>query len=1509
MFQCISMLSTAVGQTLTKYMDALMDPMFACGLSQSLETALVDMAHYIPPIKPVIQEKLLDMLSLVLSGQPFKPLGCPPNRLPPVPAFAKDWPPHQEHKEPEIALALNTLGSFDFSGHVLNEFVRDIAIGYVESDSPAIRKAAALTCCQLFMNDPIINQTSFQSIRVVSEVITKLLSLGVGDPEPDIRRTVLISLETRFDKHLGTPENIRAIILAVNESDYEVRQAAMIILGRLTFVNPAYVFPPLRKLLLNLMQGVRKSEDATHEEEGAKLISLCIANASQLVRAYVVPLTRILLPKATDANATVAATVIKAIGDLATIGGSKMTPFLKQMMPIIIDAIQDLGSPTKRISALTALGQLCSNSGYVIDPYLDYPNLLDVLVNIIKAEQQGAIRKETIKLMGIIGALDPYRHQQIVDGSPDSRLMHDDQSISDVSLIMQGLTPSNEEYYPTVVMNTLMHNVLRDGSLSQYHPSVIEAIVTIFKTLGLKCVPFLGQIIPTFITVVRNAPQTRLELYFNQLAILVSIVRQHIRPHVQDLEELIKDFWSSSSQVQATVLLLIDALARSLEGEFKGHIINILPLMMRELENDPTPRKSASEKILHSILVFGQAAEEHMWLILPKIIRTFQNTSNPPHLRKACIDTIGKISRQVNISDYAGLLVHALTEILGSKEITLRPAALECICALIFQIGQDFESYISGVGKSLVKHHVPHQNYDILVTKLLNGDPLPQDLSPAEHYGALTEDTTYNDIGTRKLPVNQEHLKSSWEAAQRSTDDDWREWMRRFSVELLKESPSHALRACANLASVYQPLARDLFNAAFVSCWTELYDQYQEELVKSLEIALTSPHIPLETLQILLNLAEFMEHDDKALPIDIGVLGVHAGKCHAYAKALHYKELEFEEEKTPSVVEALISINNQLQQTDAAVGILRNAQKYKDFELKETWFEKLGRWDEALQAYQRREIEEPAQFEVTMGKMRCLHALGEWDLLSNVAQEKWNLANVPDKRAIAPLAAAAAWGLGQWDLMDNYLEAMKQHSPDRSFFGAILALHHNHFSQAVTHIEKAREGLDTELSALLGESYTRAYGVVVRVQMLAELEEIITYKKNDKNGAKQQTMRETWTRRLRGCEGNVETWQRMLKVRALVLTPKENIEMWIKFANLCRKSGRTGLAEKSLRSLLQGSNGADPLDDSSAIPEVTYTKLKYQWSIGNQESSLQRLRDFTTELSEKLATQTTLVAQSAARNQPNSLNAFETNGNIRNGANNNMPSTIDVRNTKKLLSKSYLKIGEWQTTMMNGDWKSDRVHEVLESYAAATSYNEDWYKAWHAWALANFEVVTAITSHADRESVPLSQPVIIDHVVPAVKGFFQSIALSNSSSLQDTLRLLTLWFAHGGDPEVNTAVSEGFAQVSVDTWLEVIPQLIARINQPNARVRQTIHSLLSKIGKAHPQALVYPLTVAMKSNIARRSQSAGQIMQSMSRHSPELVEQAETVSSELIRVAVLWHELWHEGLEEASRLYESDPFK
>ena len=78
-----------------------------------------------------------------------------------------------------------------------------------------------------------------------------------------------------------------------------------------------------------------------------------------------------------------------------------------------------------------------------------------------------------------------------------------------------------------------------------------------------------------------------------------------------------------------------------------------------------------------------------------------------------------------------------------------------------------------------------------------------------------------------KMTVNQQHLKQAWDVSQIATKEDWLEWMHRLAVEFMKESPSHALRACMTLVEIHPPLAKELFNAAFISCWGDLYDQYQ----------------------------------------------------------------------------------------------------------------------------------------------------------------------------------------------------------------------------------------------------------------------------------------------------------------------------------------------------------------------------------------------------------------------------------------------------------------------------------------------------------------------------------------------------------------------------------------------------------------------------------------------------------------------------------------------------------
>lgn len=55
----------------------------------------------------------------------------------------------------------------------------------------------------------------------------------------------------------------------------------------------------------------------------------------------------------------------------------------------------------------------------------------------------------------------------------------------------------------TVAVKALM-SILRDASLAVHHGMVTQAVMFIFKSLGLRCVPFLEHILPNMLHVVRR---------------------------------------------------------------------------------------------------------------------------------------------------------------------------------------------------------------------------------------------------------------------------------------------------------------------------------------------------------------------------------------------------------------------------------------------------------------------------------------------------------------------------------------------------------------------------------------------------------------------------------------------------------------------------------------------------------------------------------------------------------------------------------------------------------------------------------------------------------------------------------------------------------------------------------------------------------------------------------------------------------------------------------------------
>ncbi len=67
----------------------------------------------------------------------------------------------------------------------------------------------------------------------------------------------------------------------------------------------------------------------------------------------------------------------------------------------------------------------------------------------------------------------------------------------------------------------------------------------------------------------------------------------------------------------------------------------------------------------------------------------------------------------------------------------------------------------------------------------------------------------------------------------------------------------------------------------------------------------------------------------------------------------------------------------------------------------------------------------------------------------------------------------------------------------------------------------------------------------------------------------------------------MEDWQRILQVRSLVLSQQDELRGWIKFASICRKSGKIAVSERTLLNLLNNDvdcNKMEPL--SIKYPQV-----------------------------------------------------------------------------------------------------------------------------------------------------------------------------------------------------------------------------------------------------------------------------------------------------------------------------------
>ncbi|CAF1458633.1 unnamed protein product [Adineta ricciae] len=1442
-----------------------------------------------------------------------------------------------------ILIALQTLQTFDFEVQAIEPVFIDILhLHLIQHTNVRIRIESVMTVTHLLRHF-FLPIASMKNIHIkLGLILHKLITIAITDLDPGVRYHVLLGLQDSFHTFLVKNEILDLLFFSINDRCHEIRELTIILLGRLSNVNPAYILPRLKQVLFQFLTDLTLQHAYNEKEQTLRLLGQLITNAPRLVQLYSLLISQVLLPliKQTDPHSNAFITLIRTIGEYAHVCGIDFRAHLHDVFPILIYMLQDTLNARKRRVALCVTEKLIRSCCYVIEPFEKYPLLFDLLFQCLKSDDT-FVRRQTIRLLGFIGAIDPQHIQSLNDHSSET---NDITIIHRTSNTIDSIESSSNEH--TTLAIHICLRVLQDSSNSNLHFKSIEAISKIFQRLGDNCTQYVPVVFPALLSVIQNTNRKNLPPYFHQMNFIIMSMKTSITPYMNDIIQLIETYSSLSIELQILFIHTIESVMSALENELHSYTHLLLPLIMRILKIDLKNYSSIDKqtillRMFSTLNKSDRSLRPYLKSILLQILDIALLDENSIKVREEALNTFEHLAEKEFIHDYALTIVQILLAILSSTT-QLQIKCLDTIYVVAQHMGKDFLIFSPLISKSMHEYSLKHLEYESYMSKLKDSpsddQPQTQVNSSSVQVTPSTKQPTVRDpsmVYTMRIVPLRQH----WLQALHRNATDLSIWLNKFQQLVLEQSPIYSLRAMGTcLAEHSSSISKELFNASFISCWNIMNTEDRKSLAETLTYVLSACD-KADAIQIILNLVEYYEHyqvekpEEQLAPlINVSLLISKAVSVRAYAKALRYTEMQFESQNPSSsdTVEKLISLNYELHQSEAAFGALEYA-KFHKITIKDLWYEKLNQWERALGHYEFTQANDQYNLDIELGRMRCMQALGLWTELKKLTHQIWNITEPiageesisssisrnETKRTlqekVAPIAARAAWSVR--DLVD--MEKYSIHIPITQFEGvyyrAINAIRKNTYRQAQDSIDLAREFLDGELKTLTNESSSRGYSAMINAQLLSELEEVWEYKTRPE---RQQSICMMWQKRMEGNQSIIiDDYHRLLLTRSLCLPMIDDLQSWIKLASLCRRSDRLMMADFIFKQLTQ----TVPIDGNQSSQTfyhsvlLQYEKGKYDWHCLNKARERlysERQSRHENSIRNNSPTNGDDLVDKLQQNQQEQLHLINNMKQIIHRIQQSSPFTSITEPTasalRRLTSRCFLRLGTWQHELSG--MADDRISgEILINYERAWKYDESNYKAWNAYAVLNYDTV----HHRRKEIQDLTHDtqhqlaaMILPCAVSSVKGLFRCIVLSKSKHcLQDTLRLLTILFEYGQYDEVYQAFDENMRMIPIDVWLQVLPQLIARIDSSHISIHQLIQRLLMNIGREHSQALIYPLVVASKSRISERKFAAYIVLNHMREHSSVLVQQAIIVSDELIKISILWHEKWRDGLGRALNQY------
>jgi FKBP12-rapamycin complex-associated protein len=186
--------------------------------------------------------------------------------------------------------------------------------------------------------------------------------------------------------------------------------------------------------------------------------------------------------------------------------------------------------------------------------------------------------------------------------------------------------------------------------------------------------------------------------------------------------------------------------------------------------------------------------------------------------------------------------------------------------------------------------------------------------------------------------------------------------------------------------------------------------------------------------------------------------------------------------------------------------------------------------------------------------------MGQFENGYNLTQSLFEGLNDHERRKTAHWMTAAAWHMGDFDTMADYV-AFHPKGTSKSLYKAIIDVHAGDYNSAFNHIAKAKSLSYDELQTQLSVGPSIAIKTLAKTEVLVELEEVINYKTQPDS---RQHILNLWRQRFKRSHADANSWMKRLQVWTLAC-PATTIQLqncFLDCAKLCESSGMNAAARR-----------------------------------------------------------------------------------------------------------------------------------------------------------------------------------------------------------------------------------------------------------------------------------------------------------------------------------------------------------